>query len=80
MVTDMKTISNREFKRGTHEEKLAQGEALRVVKAGGKAFVVRRESPAASMSKLFDEIMEEIPATGKSQKTDFAKWLAEEEE
>lgn len=79
-VKTIKTISNRAFKRGTHEERLAEGEALRVVKAGGKTFLVQRETPPVSMSKLYDEIMAEIPTTGTRQKTDLARWLSEEEE
>jgi hypothetical protein len=79
-MSTIKTISNREFKRGTHEETLAEGEALRVVKAGGKTFTVRRETASVSMSQLHADIMAEIPLDGPTQKTNLARMHEEDEE
>jgi hypothetical protein len=76
----IKTISNREFKRGTHEERLAEGESLRVVKEGGKSFLVKREPSPVSLSKVHAEIMAQIPLGGPTQKTDFAAMHEEDEE
>lgn len=76
----IKTISNREFKRGTHEERLGEGESLRVVKEGGKKFIVRREPSPVSLSRQHAEIMEQIPLGGPTQKTDFAAMHEEDEE
>jgi hypothetical protein len=83
MVSDMrvsKTISVRELKRGTPEESLAPGEALRVRKPSGKAFLIVRETESPNLSDLHAEIMRDIPLEGKSQKTDLAAWHEEDEE
>lgn len=76
----MKTISTRAFKRGTHEERLSEGEALRLVKPGGKSFLIRREPSPVSLAALHAEIMEQIPLSGPTQKTDFARMHEEAEE
>ncbi len=76
----MKTISNRQFKRGTHEERLAEGESLRVTKDGGKSFVLTRETRSVSLAEMHRQIIEEIPLGGPTQKTDFAKMHELDEE
>jgi hypothetical protein len=75
-----KTITGRELKRGTPEESLAPGEALRVKKSGGKEFLVIRETEAPDLADLHAEIMRDIPLTGPSQKTDLAALHEEDEE
>ncbi len=82
-VSDMKvtkTITGRELKRGTPEENLAPGEALRVKKSGGKGFLVIRESEPPDLCDLHAEIMRDIPLGGPPQKTDLAAWHEEDEE
>jgi hypothetical protein len=83
MVSDMKvskTITGRELKRGTPEESLAPGEALRVKKAGGKHFLVLRETEAPNLEDLHTQIMREIPLSGPTQKTNLAVLHEEDEE
>lgn len=75
-----KIITGRDMKRGTPEETLGPGEALRVKKASGKKFLIIRESPAPELSALHEEIMREIPLSGPKQKTDLAAWHQEDEE
>jgi hypothetical protein len=75
-----KTITGRELKRGTHEEGLAPGQALRVKKAGGKEFLVIRETDSPNLADLHAQIMREIPLTGPTQKTDLAAWHQEDDE
>jgi len=83
MVSDMKvthTITGRELKRGTPEEGLAPGQALRVRKSSGKEFLVVRESSGPDLADLHAEIMREVPLTGPRQKTDLAAWHEEDED
>ena len=83
MLSDMKiskTITGRELKRGTPEESLAPGEALRVKKSGGKEFLIVRETGAPNLADLHAEIMRDVPLTGPSQKTNLAAWHEEDEE
>ena len=83
MVSDMKitkTITVRELKRGTPEETLAPGQALRVKKTSGKEFLLVRETDAPDLAVLHKEIMRDIPLTGPSQKTDLAAWHQEDDE
>jgi hypothetical protein len=75
-----KTITVRELKRGTPEETLAPGQALRVKKASGKEFLLVRETATPDLAMLHEEIMRDIPLTGPSQKTDLAAWHQEDEE
>ena len=82
-MSDMKvtkTITVRELKRGTPEETLGPGQALRVKKAKGKQFLLIRESHAPDLAALHKEIMRDIPLSGCSQKTDLATWHQEDEE
>jgi hypothetical protein len=83
IVSDVKitkTISVRELKRGTPEETLGPGQALRVKKASGKEFLLVRETDTPDLAALHKEIMRDIPLTGPSQKTDLAAWHQEDEE
>ncbi len=83
ILSDMKvskTITVRELKRGTPEDSLAPGEALRVKKSGGKRFLLIRETESPDLSHLHAEIMREIPLRGPSQKTHLAAWHEEDEE
>ena len=52
----------------------------RVVKEGGKSFLVKREPSAVSLSQLHDEIMAEVPLDGPTQKTNLARMHEEDEE
>jgi hypothetical protein len=83
MVSDMKvtkTVTVRELKRGTPEETLGPGEALRVKKPSGKGFLLIRETETPDLAALHKEIMRDIPLNGPSQKTDLAAWHQEDEE
>ena len=53
MVSDMKvtqTITGSELKRGTPEEGLAPGQALRVRESSGKEFLVVRETSGPDLA------------------------------
>jgi hypothetical protein len=83
MVSDMKiakTITVRELKRGTPEESLAPGEALRVKKPSGKEFLIVRETKSPNLADLHADIMRDVPLQGANQKTDLAAWHEEDEE
>src|SRR5205807_51807 len=83
MVSDMrisKTITGRELKRGTPEERLAPGEALRVKKSSGKEFLIVRETAAPDLADLHAEILRDIPLKGAAQKTNLAAWHEEDED
>jgi hypothetical protein len=64
-----KTITVRQLKRGTPEENLAPGEALRVKKPNGKEFLIVRETGSPDLADLHAEIMRDIPLEGPNQKT-----------
>ncbi len=53
---------------------------MRVKKAGGKHFLVLRETAAPNLSDLHAEIMRDIPLGGPSQKTNLAAWHEQDEE
>jgi hypothetical protein len=74
-----KTITVRELKRGTPEEALGPGQALRVKKPNGKTFLLVRQAEAPDLTELHKEIMRDIPLGGPSQKTDLAAWHKEVE-
>ena len=83
MLSDMnvtKTITGRELKRGTAEESLGPGQALRVKKSNGKEFLLLRETEAPDLAALHKEVMRDIPLSGPSQKTDLAAWHEEDED
>lgn len=83
ILSDMKvtkTVTVRELKRGTPEEALGPGEALRVTKPSGKGFLLVRETETPDLAALHKEIMRDIPLSGPSQKTDLAAWHQEDEE
>ena len=83
ILSDMKvtkTVTVRELKRGTPEEALGPGEALRVTKSSGKGFLLVRETETPDLAALHKEIMRDIPLSGPSQKTDLAAWHQEDEE
>ena len=83
MLSDMKvtkTVTVRELKRGTPEEALGPGEALRVKKPSGKGFLLLRETETPDLAALHKEIMRDILLSGPSQKTDLAAWHQEDEE
>ena len=83
ILSDMKvtkTVTVRELKRGTPEEALGPGEALRVTKRSGKGFLLVREMETPDLAALHKEIMRDIPLSGPSQKTDLAAWHQEDEE
>lgn len=83
IVADMnvtKTITGRELKRGTAEESLAPGQALRGKKSSGRKFLLVRETMAPDLAALHEEVMRDIPLKGQSQKTDLAAWHEEDED
>jgi hypothetical protein len=75
----MKTITVRTLRRGQPEDTLSPGEALRVTKAGGKTFELRRtdEAPRSRLAGL-REAMQEVPNAG-GPGTDVAAWCREED-
>jgi hypothetical protein len=72
-----KTITARELKRGAPEDSLGPGEALRVKKAGGKQYLLVRETEIPNLADLHREIMRDIPVSGPTPKTDLAAWHEE---
>ncbi|MCX6923269.1 MAG: hypothetical protein NT154_08685 [Verrucomicrobia bacterium] len=73
-VNVTKTVTVRELKRGTPEDSLGPGEALRVKKSTGERFLLIRETETPDLGTLHEEIMRDIPLNGPSQKTDLAAW------
>ena len=65
-VNVIKTITVRELKRGTPEEALGPGQALRVKKLSGKKFLLVRDAEELDLSALHKEIMRDIPLGGAS--------------
>ena len=84
MLSDMKgrkTISGRELRRGTPNEKLTPGESLIIHKQGDKIFGLRRsDGEERSLVKQLDDLFKEIPNSGKHIRTDLARMFVEERE
>lgn len=83
IMSDMKvtkSITVRELKRGSPEENLGPGQALRIRKSSGKGFLLVRETETPDLVNLHEEIMRDIPLNGPPQKTNLAAWHEEDED
>ena len=76
-----KTITGRELRRGTPEERLMPGESLLVRKQGGNAFELKRvDAGEKSILKGLDQVLKDIPNAGKPVRTDLARIIIEDRE
>ncbi len=76
-----KTISGRQLRHGAPEESLSPGEAVRVKKRPGKTFELRRvDSGKRDILASLDQILEEIPRTGPTRRTNLARVVLEDRE
>jgi len=76
-----KTISGRQLRHGAPEEALSPGEAIRVKKRDGKLFELRRvDSGGRDILADLDQILAEIPRTGRTHRTDLARVVIEDRE
>jgi hypothetical protein len=76
-----KTITGRELRRGTPEERLMPGESVIVQKQGGKVFELKRvDVPPQSILKALDQLLEDIPNPGEPVRTDLARIIIEDRE
>ena len=86
MVSDMstnaqKTITGRELRRGTPEERLIPGESVIVKKQGGKVFELKRvDIQPQSILKALDQLLEDIPSPGEPVRTNLARSIIEDRE
>ncbi|MEY2429073.1 MAG: hypothetical protein QOJ40_1958 [Verrucomicrobiota bacterium] len=80
-MRDQKTITGRQLRRGTPEERLTPGESVIIQKRGGKVFELRRMDPGEkSILKQLDRVLEEIPNTGERVRTNLARIIVEDRE
>jgi hypothetical protein len=76
-----KTITGRELRRRTPEERLMPGESIIVQKQGGKVFELKRvDVQPQSILKALDQLLEDIPNLGESVRTDLARIIIEDRE
>ena len=76
-----KTITGRELRRSTPEERLMPGESILVRKQGGKAFELKRvDAGEKSILKGLDQVLKDIPNPGKPVRTDLARIITEDRE
>ena len=76
-----KTITGRELRRGTPEERLIPGESVIVKKQGGKVFELKRvDVQPQSILKALDQLLEDIPNPGEPVRTDLARIIIEDRE
>jgi hypothetical protein len=86
MVSDMstraqKTITGREPRRGTFEERLMPGESVFVHKQGGKVFELKPvDVQPKSILKALDQLLEDIPNPGAPVRTNLARIIIEDRE
>jgi hypothetical protein len=86
MLSDMsrntrKTITGRELRRGTPEERLMPGESVIVQKQGGKVFELRRvDVQEKSILKGLDQLLADVPTPGRPARTDLARIIIEDRE
>ena len=74
-----KTITGRELRRGTPEERLMPGESVIVQKQGGKVFELKRvDVQPQSILKTLNQLLEDIPNAGKPVRTDLARIIIED--
>jgi hypothetical protein len=85
-VSDMstngrKTITGRQLRRGTPEERLMPGESIIVQKQGGKVFELKRvDVREKSILKGLDQLLEDIPNPGELARTNLARIIVEDRE
>ena len=76
-----KTITGRELRRGTPEERLMPGESNIVQKQGGKVFELKRvDVREKSILKGLDQLLQDIPNPGKPARTNLARIIIEDRE
>ena len=76
-----KTITGRELRRGTPEERLIPGESVIVKKQGGKVFELKREDvQPPSILKALDQLLADIPNPGEPVRTNLARIIIEDRE
>ena len=76
-----KTITGRELRRGTPEERLIPGESVIVKKQGGKVFELKRvDVQPPSILEALDQLLEDIPNTGEPVRTNLARIIIEDRE
>ena len=76
-----KTITGRELRRGTPEERLRPGESVIVHKQGGKVFELKRvDVQPQSILKALDQLLEDIPNRGEPVRTNLARIIIEDRE
>ena len=69
-----KTITGRELRRGTPEERLMPGESVIVRKQGGKVFELKRmDAREKSILKELDRLLKDIPDSGQPARTNLAR-------
>ena len=76
-----KTISGRQLRHGAPEEALSPGEMVRVKKRDGKTFELRRvDSGERDILRDLDQVLEEVPTSGKPHPTNLARIIIEDRE
>ena len=76
-----KTITGRELRRGTPEERLIPGESVIVKKQGGKVFELKRvDVQPPSILAALDKLLEDIPNPGEPVRTNLARIIIEDRE
>ena len=76
-----KTITGRELRRGTPEERLMPGESIMVRKQGGKVFELKRvDVRERSLLKGLDQLLRDIPSPRKRARTNLARIIIEDRE
>ncbi len=76
-----KTITGRELRRGTPEERLTPGESLVIRKQGGKLFELRRvDSDEKSLVAQLDDLIQETPNPGERTRTNLAQVIIKDRE
>jgi hypothetical protein len=76
-----KTITGRQLRRGTPEERLMPGESIIVQKQGGKVFELKRvDVREKSILKDLDQLLQDIPHPGKPERTNLAQIIIEDRE
>ena len=76
-----KTITGRELRRGTPEERLIPGESVIVKKQGGKVFELKRvDVQPPSILEALDQFLEDIPNPGEPVRTNLARIIIEDRE
>jgi len=76
-----KTITGRDLRRGTPEERLIPGESVIVKKQGGKVFELKRvDVQPPSILEALDQLLEDIPNPGEPVRTNLARIIIEDRE